>query len=158
MKALQVWDFIHTQRCLVMALNTEAGPHSVPLYYVMQDAGLYFFSSVRSLHGISLGKSAQVSISIYKDPGSWQEIEGIQARGLCWLLSEKLSCEIRKTYLQKFPQVKKSRILSGALKSLSGYRIDLQWLRYTHNLNKLAKNRQWQLPEAGSLKQLLGLE
>jgi len=128
--------------------NQGGEPHAAPVYfvaYVSKKPGeaprLYFFSEVDTRHGQDIAARGIASAAIYPDTQSWQDIRGLQLRGLVHSIPKGTEWNRAwELYQQKFPFV------SAFLKIVDIsdlYVLTPVWIRLVNNRLGLGFKQEW---------------
>lgn len=126
-------------------------PHSAPVYYVVvnnspdlhSDWRFYFFSDSESQHAQDILTSKHVAASIYPSCQSWEDIRGLQTRGVAYpVLYEAERERAWSAYSDKFPFVTALKAIV-ALNSL--YAIKPNWVRLIDNRVSFGHKQEWVL-------------
>lgn len=77
--------YLATHDLLVLATASSAGvPHAAPVFYVSDDATVYFSTADNTASGKNLAENAFASIAVADDPnrdGDWSDARGVQISG-----------------------------------------------------------------------------
>jgi uncharacterized protein YhbP (UPF0306 family) len=97
-------ELIHSESTLTLATADQDGPWSAPVYYVFLNDRFYFFSSPLSRHIRQVESRGQAAASIFHQADSWQNIRGLQMRGVVERVpSAAVSIKPIAAYLKRFP-------------------------------------------------------
>ena len=138
-----------------MALATvgrQGTPHLAPVYFVamrnshhQSSSGwhLYFFSASDSQHAEDLNTCRQVAASIYPDCYGWEDIRGLQIRGIVYPVKSEVEWEQAwLAYREKFPFVTK---LKAIVVQNSLYALAPSWVRLIDNRIDFGYKQEWVL-------------
>lgn len=118
----------HKAFCL-STISKGSEVSSAPLYYVHHDSlNLYFCSDETSEHSVNLSLHKNVAASIYREGHTFSEINGLQMKGQCEVLTK--DSEIRDLYIDKFNELSESETMLKRFKSLKMYCFKVTWLRW----------------------------
>lgn len=125
--------FLETQSTLALCtVNAEGHPETAPVFYVSDDQfNLYWLSGTSSAHSVNLSAHMQVSGSVYPSVWQWEDIVGLQIKGVAETISdERMREQILLIYLRKFqlPPSFDAMIASSTL-----YVLRPTWLRWVNN-------------------------
>lgn len=121
-------------------LNGE--PHAAPVYFAADgDLHLYFFSDENSQHAQDTGRDPRASAAVYPEQSNWQDIHGLQIRGVVQRVEAGEQWEQAwELYLAKFPFV-------AALKELVArntlYVLVPHWVRLVDNRQGFGYKEEW---------------
>ena len=98
-----VQELIDGQITLTLATTGKSGPWSAPVYYVFFNRRFFFFSSPQSRHIRQSVEHGTTAASIFHQADSWQDIRGIQMRGVIErIVAIQLSMKVIAAYLKRF--------------------------------------------------------
>ena len=118
-----------------MTLATSAAdglPHAAPVYFAADEYGcLYFFSDAASQHSQDLVANPRAAAAIHPLVASWQEIRGLQLRGVVRPVAAGREWEHGwQVYLAKFPFVAQ---LKDEVTRTTLYVLEPDWVRLVDN-------------------------
>jgi uncharacterized protein YhbP (UPF0306 family) len=127
-----VYEFLQSESTLVLStLGDDSLPHSAPLFYlVSHPLDLFWLSSADSAHSRNLRTTPAASVAVFRSTFQWQQIAGVQMRGLCSVVDENDRPGILSTYCKRFQL---GSLLSLAIARSKLHRFRPNWLRYTDN-------------------------
>lgn len=128
---------------LTLATTGETGePHAAAVYFAAdQRLDLYFFSAPSSQHSLDLARDPRAAVSLYIESRSWQEIRGLQMRGIVSQVEPGSSWEQAwRLYLAKFPFVSEMQA-EVARTRLYLFRPD--WIRLFDNRKGFGYKQEW---------------
>ena len=121
------------------ALGEPAGnvPHAASVFYAMDDSlRLVFLSKPSSLHGLHIGQSAPVAVTVSEDYADWEMIQGVQLWGEARLLGGGAKAGALALYLRHFPFVRdllqQSR-WAEIIRNIGVYRVEPTQVAFTDN-------------------------
>ncbi len=131
---------------LVLATSDEDGtPFAAPLYFAADEAlTLFFFSSAGSQHSQHLALRPQAAAAFYPESASWQEIRGVQMRGMTAVVAPGPAWEAAWTvYQTKFPFVK---AMQAEIARNQLYAFTPRWIRLVDNRQGFGHKHEWAIP------------
>jgi uncharacterized protein YhbP (UPF0306 family) len=131
---------------MTLATSGDEGPHATPVYYVDGDEfRLYFFSDVNSLHGQHVLGNPQAAAAIYPECDGWQDIRGLQLRGVVRLVESPEEWNAAwGRYQGKFPF---TRSLKTVVAQNQLYVFIPNWIRLVDNSKGFGYKREWNLED-----------
>jgi len=77
-------SLITNNRYLSLATRDSSGPWVAPINYVVGPHNyLHFYSAVESRHSQAMADGGDVAVTIFNSQASSEEVDGLQASGLC---------------------------------------------------------------------------
>jgi flavin prenyltransferase len=122
--------------------GADGEPHAATIYFATEDEKtLYFFSAPDSQHSQDLAANPRAAASIHPLVENWQEIRGLQVRGMITAVPEGEAWERGwACYLVKFP-------LAGSMKEVIArnrlYAFHLDWVRKIDNRRGFGFKEEW---------------
>ncbi|MFP5277706.1 MAG: pyridoxamine 5'-phosphate oxidase family protein [Acidobacteriota bacterium] len=137
--------------CSTLALATaegDGGPHSTPLFFVMDDAmRLYWFSSRRSLHSRHLAAHPEAAVAVFHETDRWQQIRGVQMRGAAAVVEDReRRREMVRSYCARFAL---GDFFGAAIRRSALYCFTPRWARYIDNTVRFGYKFELDLPAQG---------
>lgn len=142
-------DLFSLSTMTLCTVNRAGEPHAAPVFFVAFQSEisgdpprLYFFSEEETRHGQDIAARGIASAAIYPESQSWQDIHGLQLRGLVkrvpadqpeWQIAWEL-------YQKKFPFV--SAFLKMVERS-EMYVLVPVWIRLVNNRLGFGFKREW---------------
>jgi uncharacterized protein YhbP (UPF0306 family) len=81
---------LREESTLSLATADEHGEASVaPLFYIIDNLSLFWHSAETSLHSENLKRTDRAAAAIYRHTENWNEIRGVQMRGLVTAITER---------------------------------------------------------------------
>ena len=118
----------HKAFCL-STISVENQVSSAPLYYVHDDfLKLYFCSDETAEHSVNLVLHKNVAASIYREGHTFSEINGLQMKGQCEVLTE--TSKVRDLYINKFNELSENETMLKRFDALKMYCFKVNWLRW----------------------------
>lgn len=144
----KVFDYIARHNVLSLATIGENGLWSAAVFYVHDEARLYFLSAPHTRHCQNIAGSPQVSATIQEDYKNWEEIKGIQLSGECTLLAGEARDRAIALYSQKFPLVSDDAPaqIRNAIDKVSWYQLTIDKLYMIDNALGLGHRDEIALP------------
>jgi uncharacterized protein YhbP (UPF0306 family) len=130
---------------LTLATRREDGqPHAAPVYFAADpDLRLYFFSSPNSQHIKDISQDRRAGAAVYPDGLGWQDIRGLQMRGVVEEVSPGLEWDRAwELYQSKFPFV---AVLKEEVAQNTLYVFIPRWIRLVDNRKGFGFNQEWDL-------------
>jgi len=96
---------LRQENTVALATVDEHGAVSVaPLFYLVDDdLSLFWISSPSSLHSRNLKKLPRAAATVYRQTESWNEIRGVQMRGLVSVITDRRRRRLlTKSYAERF--------------------------------------------------------
>ena len=100
-----VADFLRHQNTLTLStVDADGLPAVAPLFYIVAEPlTLCWLSSPNSQHSRNLQHAAQVAVAVYRPAQHWQQIGGVQMRGVVEQISDAAQRKpLVKRYCQHF--------------------------------------------------------
>ena len=116
-------------------VDDDGCPHAANVNFVHDnDLNMYFISKPASAHASHIVRDPNVAMTIYAHVESHRDIHGIQLRGQCIALSDKVDRNAAfDLYAAKYPFVASNVAVRTIVKSETFYRLTPAWLRLTDN-------------------------
>jgi uncharacterized protein YhbP (UPF0306 family) len=130
---------------MTLATTSRDGEvHAADVYFACgEQLDLYFFSDAESQHSMDLRGEERAAVTIHADRDRWEEILGLQMRGICSAIPEtgkwKSGWDV---YLAKFPFVSD---LADLIKVNQLYAFSPHWVRLVDNSRGFGFKREWRL-------------
>lgn len=141
-----LYDILSNHNVINLAYTDESNtPQCCALWYAADNKlSIYYLSELSTLHGSSLQDGGKVAFTINRDDQSWQEIVGIQGKGVVELLGKnRHAWEI---YTSKYPFVlEQFPELQSALNSTQLWSITPTWFRLIDNRVEFGHKQEIQL-------------
>lgn len=140
--------FLQAHRALTLAYQDAQGVAACALWYaVNEQLTLYFMSALSTRHGTALAQGGEVAFTVHKDEQPWQEIQGVQGRGACTLVSPTAREAVWALYQQRFPFVAQAPPeIERALQQAPLWQITPHWLRLIDNRRGFGFKEEWAPP------------
>ncbi len=117
--------------------TTSPVPHAASVFYAVDDAlRLVFLSKPTSNHGLHIGTSAAVAVTVTEQYDDWERIQGVQIWGTAKRLRGAAKAAAMTVYLRRFPFVRESMDqprLAETLRSVAVYRVEPERFAFTDN-------------------------
>jgi uncharacterized protein YhbP (UPF0306 family) len=131
-------------------VSADGEPHIAPVYFaahLTEKSGipfyfeLYFFSEQKSRHAKDLARDPRAAVSIYPENVDWNEIHGLQMRGVVQPvpLDEEWDA-VWEHFKKKFPFVNGLRLLVARN---TMYVFKPRWLRLVDNRQRFGFKQEW---------------
>ena len=137
-------DLLRLNSLTLATCGPDSAPHAAPVYFAASESlRLYFFSDPTSRHAQDLALNPQAGAAIYPECANWQEIRGLQMRGVVQALPPGVEWQQGwHSYLGKFPFVAS---LGALLAQNSLYVFIPAWVRYLDNRRGFGFKQEWML-------------
>ena len=118
-------------------------PHAADVYFAFDEQlTLYFFSDASSQHSIDIHRDPRAAITIHADQVGWEQILGLQMRGVIEVISSRTSWQQAwEVYREKFPFVNDLEEIV-AVNQMYGFKPG--WIRLVDNSQGFGFNQEWQ--------------
>lgn len=129
--------------------------HAADVYFACgEQLDLYFFSDAESQHSMDLRGEERAAVTIHADRVRWEDILGLQMRGICRAISETGEWQTGwGVYLAKFPFVSN---LADVIKVNQLYAFSPCWVRLVDNSRGFGFKREWKLMKIGAHEEEAG--
>lgn len=123
-------------------VGIDGKPHSAPVYFAAgKNLRLYFFSDLQSQHSQDIQRNPKAALSIYPECWGWEEIRGVQMRGVVHRLERGGEWDLAwDEYQAKFPFVAG---LEEIVAQNSFYKFVPAWIRLVDNREGFGYKREW---------------
>jgi uncharacterized protein YhbP (UPF0306 family) len=120
--------------------------HAADVYFASDEQmNLYYFSAPSSQHSRDIQWDPQAAVTIHAHHTSWEQILGVQMRGICYQVTAPPAWEQAwAVYLEKFPFVQQ---LSDIIKVNQLYGFTPVWIRLVDNSRGFGYKQEWQAKE-----------
>ena len=138
--------FLREHQVLTLAVNEADGsPYAAALFYVVDDdLRLYVVTDPATRHGQAMAANPSVAGTIQRDRQQWQEIRGVQFRGVCRQLHGTAQATGWLMYSSRFPFLQQpSAILTRELVNTAMWRIEPTWMRLIDNRAGFGHKEEW---------------
>lgn len=135
----RVAGYLGTHHTMTIATTDPGGntPHAACVFYAMDEAlRLVFLSKPVSVHGMHIGETAPVAVTVTEDYGDWEMIQGVQLWGEARLLGGAAKAGAFALYLKRFPFVRDLLGRPGAMemiRNIGVYRVAPHRAAFTDN-------------------------
>ena len=134
---------------LNLATVDDAGnPYATSLYFVADpELNLYFMSDTKTAHAHHIAAHPMIAASLHAPARMWQQVRGVQLRGVCEAVGEDERKTAHDLYLLKFPHIKE---VPRLVEEMTFYRLRPTWIRWTDNSVHFGYKFEttWPLPAA----------
>lgn len=125
----------HAKVLSLATIDENGDSYSTPVYFCHGNGlELYFFSDATTKHVKHLETNSRISVSLYKEQHSVDDLAGVQLKGECCKVVD--DCErnvVESLYTNKFPFLKEKELLLERLKQHELYKVTPSWLKITDN-------------------------
>jgi len=120
--------------------------HAADVYFAGDEQmNLYYFSDPSSQHSRDIQRDPRAAITIHTNRTSWEQILGVQMRGICTQVTTPLAWQRAwAVYLEKFPFVQQ---LSEIINMNQLYGFAPGWIRLVDNSHGFGYKQEWQAME-----------
>lgn len=133
----RVAELLDAESTLTLAVTDAGGhPHAASVFYVTgtgegaRQLDLLWLSSPSSLHSVCLARNPQAAVAIHRPTFRWQEIAGVQMRGICATVEGAEREAVLPRYRERFQL---GAVLGLAIRQSTLYRFRPTWLRILDN-------------------------
>ncbi len=132
-------------RALTLAtLDPDGAPRATPLFFAFQpDLALLFLSDPDSAHMRNLARDPRAAVGLYPEVADWQEIRGLQMKGVVALVPQAERKAAMAVYQARFPFLE---ALAEAVEAAGLYRFIPRWVRLIDNRRGFGFHQEWALP------------
>lgn len=126
-------QFLRGENTVVLSTVSPAGQaQSAPLFYLLQEdpLELYWLSSPSSEHSANIEVHTSCSAAVFRSTDKWEEIVGVQMRGLVDLVKGPKRKSIVKRYCDRYEL---GFLPSIAISRCSLYVFRPNWIRFLDN-------------------------
>jgi hypothetical protein len=143
--------FLREHQVLTLAVTEANGnAYAAALFYAVDDdLRLYVVTDPGTRHGQAMLANPAVAGTIQRDRQRWQEIRGVQFRGLCRQLDGSSRARAWEIYTARFPFLQQpDAILARELASTAMWAIEPTWIRLIDNQRGFGHKEEWTPPGA----------
>lgn len=133
----RVAALLAAESTLTLAVTgADGAPHAASVFYLpslgegLRQLDLYWLSSSSSHHSVCLSRNAQAAVALHLPTFRWQEIAGLQMRGVCSTVTGPERKPVLSRYCERFQL---GTIFSLAIRQSTLYRFQPTWMRLTDN-------------------------
>lgn len=100
-------ELLQISTMMLATLGIGGEPHAAAVYYTCDEQlNFYFFSDEHSQHSLDIAHHQQAALTVHPEINGWQEIRGLQLRGMAALVQTQSDREHTwERYAGKFPFV-----------------------------------------------------
>ena len=100
-------ELLHLTTMTIATIGMDGEPHAAAVYFACDDQiNFYFFSDAESQHALDITNEPRAAITVNGEHGGWQEIHGLQMRGVITAVQSKIERQRAwDLYQTKFPFV-----------------------------------------------------
>ena len=149
---LAIRSLLQAESALTLAVTTPEGvPHAAAVFFLPSEdensLDLYWLSSRSSLHSLAIAAHPQAAITLHRPTFDWQQIAGLQMRGLCSIVEGRERKIQLPRYTKRFHL---GTVLSLAIRQSTLYRFRPAWLRFSDNNRGFGWKREFDLAESAA--------
>jgi uncharacterized protein YhbP (UPF0306 family) len=141
--------FLREHQVLTLAvMETDGNPYAAALFYAVDDElRFYVVTDPATHHGKAMLANPSVAGTVQLDRQQWQEIRGVQFRGICRQLGSTERARAWEIYSSRFPFLHQPNgILMRELANAAMWRIDTTWIRLIDNRSGFSHKEEWTPP------------
>jgi len=132
-----------TRTLTLATLDLDRSPRATPLFFATDNqADLYFLSNPDSPHSCNLALDPRAAVSIYPNEEKWQDLRGLQMKGLAAIVRGQEKKKAMAVYRARFPFIGS---LAAALALSELYRFHPTWVRLIDNRQAFGYRTEWTL-------------
>ena len=135
-------ELLHLTTMTIATIGMDGEPHAAAVYFVCDDQiNFYFFSDIESQHTLDITHEPRAAITVNGEHGGWQEIHGLQMRGV--ITAEQSKSEWQGAwdlYQTKFPFVSN---LQEIIVINQIYVFKPHWIRLIDNRKGFGFKQEW---------------
>lgn len=117
--------------------DTAAQPHAASVFYAVDDSlRLIFMSSPTSTHGLHIGTSGSVAVTVTEQYDDWELIQGVQLWGTARRLAGAARMGALAVYFFRFPfvpELMEQPKLADTVRNIAVYRVEPRRVAFTDN-------------------------
>jgi uncharacterized protein YhbP (UPF0306 family) len=97
-------QIISENRYLTLATSDGASPWAAPVAYVVDGSYDFYWASLHdATHSRHLESGTSAAIAIFDSRATYEEVDGLQARGVASEVAADEAEQIRRLYLERYP-------------------------------------------------------
>lgn len=138
----QFTDLLRLPALTLATAGVDGEPHAAAVYFAADPLlRFYFYSLASSQHGLDLSANVRAAAALHAQPADWQEIRGLQMRGVVEALPPGAELEAGwQAYAAKFPFISN---FNTALSRNTLYRFTPAWIRLIDNRRGFGFKQEW---------------
>ena len=135
-------ELLHLTTMTIATIGMDGEPHAAAVYYACDDQiNFYFFSDAESQHALDITNEPRAAITVNGERGGWQEIHGLQMRGVTTAVQSKSEWQgAWDLYQTKFPFVSN---LQEIIVINQLYVFKPHWIRLIDNRKGFGFKQEW---------------
>ena len=141
--------FLREHQVLTLAvMEADGSPYAAALLYAVDDElRFHVVTDPATRHGKAMLANPSVAGTIQPDRQQWDEIRGVQFRGICRQLGSEERVRAWGIYSARFPFLQQpDAILTRELAKTAMWRIDPTWIRLIDNQIDFGHKEEWTPP------------
>lgn len=135
-------EFLQLTTMTIATTGMDGEPHAAAVYFACDDQiNCYFFSDAESQHALDITNEPRGAIAVNGEAGGWQEIHGLQMRGVITAVQSKSEWQgAWDVYQTKFPFVIN---LQEIIVINQMYVFKPHWIRLIDNRKGFGFKQEW---------------
>ncbi|RMG26937.1 MAG: pyridoxamine 5'-phosphate oxidase [Methanobacteriota archaeon] len=144
-----VRKYIAQHQVLNLSYSDQEGPQACAVFYALtRDNRFVFVSDRKTRHGTALAKGEiAVAFTINEDNQEWENIQGIQGRGIVKEPQGIMAEKYKAIYLDRFPFILNSSRLVSMINKIEFWELTPFWIRFINNQVKFGFKEEFSNPE-----------
>jgi uncharacterized protein YhbP (UPF0306 family) len=156
----EIDDYLNNYSMTLATLGSDGKPHAAAVYFatswgqttlgddsekVLGRMRLYYLSDQESQHSQDIKNNGQAAVTIHSEVENWNEIRGLQMRGIIRLVHQGQEWETAwKYYQDKFPFVSRLKVIVARN---TFYVFIPKWIRLIDNRQGFGFKKEWDLDD-----------
>lgn len=136
-------ELLHLTTMTIATIGMDGEPHAAAVYFACDDQiNFYFFSDAESQHTLDITHDPRAAITVNGEQGGWQEIHGLQMRGVITAVQSTSEWQWAwDLYQAKFPFVIN---LQEIIVINQMYVFKPHWVRLVDNRKGFGFKQEWE--------------
>lgn len=136
-------EFLNAISTLTLATSDGEAPWAATVFFAADSKfNIYFVSDHRTQHGRDMAANQKVAATINPDADNWNDVAGLQIRGVVSIVDGMERAKALTLYFKKFPQIdalfqkpegEHEETIATRLKAANFYKIEPQMIRVIDN-------------------------
>ena len=143
-------NFLREHQVVTLAVTEADGSaYAAALFYAADDElRVYVATDPGTRHGQAMLANPHVAGTIQRDRQRWQNIQGVQFRGLCRQFGGEERTQVWELYTARFPFLRQTgTVLTRKLAKTAMWRIEPTWVRLIDNEVGFGHKQEWTPPK-----------